>query len=67
MQHIGGHMPNLILCMISENATPQPFTGNHCVELFLQWLESLIEGEMRYITALVHNFEGYNSNFIVRG
>ena len=65
MQYTGVHVPNLVLAMTAEDAFPQIFRGENCIEQFLQWLEELTEYETRYVTALAHNFKGYDSYFVV--
>ena len=51
-------MPNLVVGMMAEDASPQIVLGENCIEQFLQWLEELTEQETRYVTALAHNFKG---------
>ena len=65
MQYTGVHVPNLVLSMTAEDAFPQIFRDDYCIEQFLQWLEELTEYEIRYVTALAHNFKGHASYFVV--
>ena len=60
MQDTGMHVPNLVVGITAEDASPQILCGENCIEQFLQWLEELTEQDTRYITALAHNFKGYD-------
>ena len=66
MQDTGVHVPNLVVGMTEEDALPQIFRRENCMEQFLQWLEQLTEQDTRYVTALAHNFMGYDSYFVVK-
>ena len=66
MQDTGVHVPNLVVGMTAEDALPHIFRGENCMEQFLQWLEQLTEQDTRYVTALAHNFKGYDSYFVVK-
>ena len=59
MQDTGLHVPNLVVGMTEEDALPQIFRGENCMEQFLEWLEQLTEQDTRYVTALAHNFKGF--------
>ena len=59
-------MPNLVVGMTAEDASPQIFCVENCMEQFLQWLEELTEQNTSYVTALAHNFKGYDSHFVVK-
>ena len=66
MQDMGVHVPYLVVGMTEEDALPQIFRGENCMEQFLEWLEQLTEQDTRYITALAHNFKGYDSYYVVK-
>ena len=66
MQAPGLHVPNLVVGMTAEDASPYFFRGENCIEQFLQWLKELTEQETRYVTALAHNFKSYDSYFVVK-
>ena len=66
MQDTGVHVPHLVVGKAAEDSLPQIFRGENCMEQFLQWLEQLKEQDTRYVTALAHNFKGYDSYFVVK-
>ena len=47
MQDTGGHVPNLVVGMTAEDASPEIFPDDNCMEQFLQWLEELKEQDTR--------------------
>ena len=65
MQNTGVHVPNLVVGMTAEDATPCLFADETCIDQFLDWLEQLTEKDTRYVTVIAHNFKGYDSYFIV--
>ena len=65
MQNTGVHVPNLVVGMTAEDATPCLFADETCIDQFLDWLKQLTEQETHYVTVIAHNFKGYDSYFIV--
>ena len=65
MQNTGLHVPNLVVGMTVEDATPCLFADETCIDHFLDWLEQLTEQDTRYVTLVAHKFKGYDSYFIV--
>ena len=69
MQDTGIHVPNLLCAETNENDTPFNFTGTTCIEQFLNWLQTLTQMEdteyLRQVIAVAHNFQGYDSYFIL--
>ena len=47
MQDTGVQVPNLVVGMKAEDASPQIVRGENCMEQFLQWLEELTEQDTR--------------------
>ncbi len=61
MQEDGEHVPNLICAMVSD--TEYKFEGESCVASFLECLRSLAQDND--VIAVAHNFQGYDSYFIL--
>ena len=49
-----------------DDSAPHEFDQADCIEQFLNYLEELTENDTRYVTAISHNFKGYDSYFIVQ-
>ena len=62
------HLKRREVVMIAETEHdnhPVHFKGKHCVRDFLEWLDTLTEKDMRPVTVIAHNFQGYDGYFIV--
>ena len=44
---------------------PFRFSGELCIRNFLEWLHTLTEDDTRQVRVLAHNFQGYDSYFIL--
>lgn len=69
MQDTGIHVPNLVCAETNEEDTSFIFNGPTCIEQFLTWLQTLTQTDdteyLRQVIAVVHNFQGYDSYFIL--
>ncbi|KAL9982832.1 hypothetical protein ACROYT_G004941 [Oculina patagonica] len=65
MQDTGRHVPNLLIAETENDDSPERFKGEHCVRDFLEWLDTLTEGDTRPVTVIAHNFQGYDGYFVV--
>ena len=65
MQVNGNHVPNLVVAETETHDCPLWFKGDHCISMFLEWLETLTEDGTRPLTVLAHNFKGYDSYPII--
>lgn len=65
MQDTGKHIPNLLIAEKEDDNCPFHFKGEHCISDFLEWLNTLTEEDTRTVTVITHNFQGYDSYFVV--
>ena len=69
MQDTGIHVPNLVCAETNEEDTSFVFNGPTCIEQFLTWLQTLTQTDdveyLRQVIAVAHNFQGYDSYFIL--
>ena len=69
MQDTGIHVANLVCAETNEDDTSYVFSGATCIEQFLAWLQTLIQTDdveyLRQVIAIAHNFQGYDSYFIL--
>ena len=69
MQDTGIHVPNLVCAETNEEDTSYVFNGPTCIEQFLTWLQTLTQTDdveyLRQVSAVAHNFQGYDSYFIL--
>ena len=65
MQETGRHVPNLLIAETECDDRPIRFRGDHCLQDFLQWLDTLTENDTRPVTVITHNFQGYDGYFVV--
>lgn len=69
MQDTGIHVPNLMCSVTNEEDTSFIFNGPTCIEQFLTWLQTLTQTDdteyLRQVIAVAHNFQGYDSYFIL--
>ena len=63
-QEEGIHVPNLICAMTDQSDDQYHFEGETCVTDFLDWLTAIATDEQPVI-AIAHNFQGYDSYFIL--
>ena len=68
-QDHGEHVPNLLCAEINQSDECEVFEGERCVEEFLDWIRSLTvtddPDQERPVIAVAHNFQGYDSYFIL--
>ncbi|MCV6577086.1 MAG: hypothetical protein OIF58_15275, partial [Cohaesibacter sp.] len=68
-QDHGEHVPNLLCAEINQSDECEVFEGEQCVEEFLDWVRSLTvtddPDQERPVIAVAHNFQGYDSYFIL--
>ncbi|PFX12181.1 putative DNA polymerase [Stylophora pistillata] len=65
MQDTGQHVPNLVVAETENDNRPVHIRGFECMRDFLEWLDTLTEGDTRDVTVLAHNFQGYDGYFVV--
>ena len=69
MQDTGIHVANLVCAETNEEDTSYVFSGATCIEQFLAWLQTLTQTDdveyLRHVIAIAHNFQGYDSYFIL--
>ena len=65
MQDTGRHVANLVVAETEEDERPVRFKGKDCIRDFLEWLDTLTINDTREVTVIAHNFQGYDSYFIV--
>ena len=59
----------MVVAMTSDDADdfpPHVFDQTDCIKQFINYLVELTENDTRYVTAIAHNFKGYDSYFIVQ-
>ena len=59
MQHHEQHIANLVVAETDEDDHPVCFPGQHCVQDFLEWLDTLTNNDTHQVNVLAHNFQGY--------
>ena len=65
MQHTGHHVPNLLIAETENDERPVRFKGEHCIQDFLEWLDTLTKEDTRQVTVIADNFQGYDGYFVV--
>jgi len=65
MQPHEQHVPNLVVAETDEDDLPVRFPGHHCIQDFLEWLDTLTQNDTRQVNVLAHNFQGYDRYFVV--
>ena len=64
MQDTGHHVPNLLITETEYDNRPFRFKGEHCVQDFLKWLDTLTK-DTHQVMVTAHNFQGYNGYFVM--
>ena len=59
------HIANLVVAETEDDDQPKCFPGHHCVRDFLEWLDTLTLHDTRQVNVLAHNFQGYDSYFVI--
>ncbi|KAL9960246.1 hypothetical protein ACROYT_G033681 [Oculina patagonica] len=62
-QEEGQHVANLICALRGDTDERRTFEGETCVKDFLAWLREI--AEQQRVIAVAHNFQGYDSYFIL--
>ena len=64
-QDTGNHVANLLVAETDQNDEQHSFWGESCIEDFVKWLEDLQEMSGRRLIVVAHNFNGYDSYFLL--
>ena len=68
-QDQGEHVANLLCAEREDNDQCEVFEGNTCLEEFLDWLRAQTQTNdpnvQRQVIAVAHNFQGYDSYFVL--
>ncbi|KAL9977547.1 hypothetical protein ACROYT_G014964 [Oculina patagonica] len=62
-QEEGQHMANLICTLRGDTDEEKTFERETCVKDFIDWFREI--GEQHHVIAVAHNFQGYDSYFIL--
>ena len=65
MQPHEQHIANLVVAETDEDDHPVCFPGQHCVQDFLEWLDTLTNNDTHQVNVLAHNFQGYDGYFVI--
>ena len=65
MQDTKTHVANLVVAETEEDDPPVRFKGETYMTDFLEWLDTLEAGDTRDVTAIAHNFQGYDGYFVI--
>ena len=65
MQPQEHHMANLVVAEIEDDDCPFCFR-EHCIQDFLEWLDTLTLNDTRQVNVIAHNFQGYDGYFVIQ-
>jgi len=65
MQPHEQNVANLVVAETEGDDRPIRFPGEHCLRVFLEWLDTLTLNDTRQVNVLAHNFQGYDGYFVV--